>query len=122
MDRDEVVRAYARAWEETDDGARRKLLDDSWADQGLYCDRMARTLGREGLNDLIKGYQGQIPGYTVVLTSGVDVHNEFARFTWEIRNPDGSLVVDGTDFATFDADGRIAQLVGFSPPLPSADD
>ena len=119
MSPDDVINSYARAWEEADDASRWKLLGDSWSDEGLYCDRMARADGRQALNDLIKGYQAQIPGYSVSLTSEVDVHDEFARFTWEIRHPDGSLVLDGTDFATFDADGRIMQLVGFSPPMPA---
>ena len=118
MERDDVVRDYGRAWEETDDAARRRLLDSVWSDDGLYCDRMARAQGRQALDDLIKGYQAQIPGYSVTITSGLDTHNEFARFTWEIRHSDGSLVVDGTDYATFGSDGRIVSVVGFSGPLP----
>ena len=78
---------------------------------------MARVSGCKGLDDLIKGYQAQIPGYSVAIMSGIDSHNEFARFTWEIRHADDALIVDGTDYATFGADGRITRLVGFSGPL-----
>jgi hypothetical protein len=38
----EVVAAYGAAWNEPDEDARRKLLDQAWADDGVYCDPTAR--------------------------------------------------------------------------------
>src|SRR5689334_20533143 len=45
----EVVASYGAAWNETDESARRKLLEAAWADDGVYCDPTATVTGRDAL-------------------------------------------------------------------------
>jgi hypothetical protein len=79
MKRDEIVRSYAMAWQETDEARRSELLQVTWFADGVYCDRMARAEGHEALPGLITMYQQQVPGLTVDLATEVDGHNQFLR-------------------------------------------
>ena len=116
----ETIAAYAAAWRESDEAKRRKLLDESWAEDGVYCDPTARVDGRDALVAHIGGLQEAMPGHSIVETSGVDTHDGFGRFEWEMQGPDGSAVMAGIDFVTFANDGRISQIVGFFGPIEAA--
>ena len=43
----EVVEAYGAAWNEVDQAARRRLLEQAWADDGTYTDPQSDISGRE---------------------------------------------------------------------------
>lgn len=114
----DVVRLYGASWGEPDETERRKLLDKAWTDDGVYSDPTALVQGREALIEHIAEFQAQFPGHMIVLMSGVDEHDGFLRFGWEMRNPDGATVVDGVDFGELAPDGRLARITGFFGPLP----
>ena len=109
---------YARAWLETDPVARRVLLDECWAEDGVYCDPIARTVGRQALADHIGGFQAEQPGARFEVVTGVDGHDGYLRFGWQLRAPDGSVVVEGTDFGELDSGGALRRVIGFLGPLP----
>ena len=115
---DRAVDGYARAWLETDPVARRALLDECWAEDGVYCDPITRTVGRQALADHIGGFQTEQPGARVEVVTGVDGHDGYLRFGWRLRAPDGSVVVEGTDFGELDSGGALRRVVGFLGPLP----
>ena len=54
----EVVSAYTAAWNEPDDGKRRRLLEAAWADDGTYTDPQSDVAGREAANCLTKSGVG----------------------------------------------------------------
>ena len=117
----EVVQQYGAAWNEGDDEARRKLLDASWADDGAYCDPMANLTGRDALSEHIAGFRSMMAGASLSLTSDIDHHDGFVRFTWKVVGADGNDLMEGIDFGHLAADGRIQRIVGFfgpPPPLP----
>jgi SnoaL-like domain len=116
----DVVRTYASAWMETDESARRRALQAAWADNGAYCDPTALVEGREALVKHIGGFQAQLPAHQLVVTSGVDEHHGFLRFTWAIQNSDGNVVLEGIDLGELADDGRLRRIVGFfGPPAAS---
>lgn len=117
----EAVAAYAEAWTGIDETRRQHLLEQCWADEGVYCDPLNTVAGRDGLTKHIAGFSDRFPGHSIKVTTGADVHDGFARFGWEMSDADGQLVTDGVDFATFAPDGRIARIVGFFGPLPPLD-
>ena len=121
MAADGVVRAYGAAWNEPDEAARRKLLNDAWADNGVYSDPMGRAEGREGLAQHIGGFQQQFAGHRIDLTSGVDEHDGFLRFTWAMVGPDGGTVLEGIDFGELAPDGRLRRITGFFGAPPAQD-
>ena len=117
----ETVDLYTAAWHEPDAAARRALLEQAWADDGVYCDPTAIAAGREALVEHLGAFQERMPGHAIVLTSGVDEHDRRLRFSWRMLGPDGNPVIDGMDFGELDADGRLTRIDGFFgpwPPLP----
>lgn len=121
LDPQRAVAAYAEAWTGTDDATLRQLLEECWADKGVYCDPLNVASGREAVIEHIAGFSRRFPGHTIKVTTGTDTHDGFGRFGWEMSGPDGQLVTDGVDFVIFGPDGRIARIVGFFGPLPALD-
>ena len=115
---EEVVAAYMAAWNETDEGKRRRLLEKAWADDGAYTDPQSGVAGREALVALIGGMHGQMPGARIEMTSGVDLHHHKLRFTWRFVSGDGAMTIDGIDFGELADDGRLNKIAGFwgQPP------
>lgn len=114
----EVVQQYGAAWNEEDGEARLKLLDASWADDGVYSDPMANLTGRDALSEHIGGFRSTMAGAVLETTSAVDVHDGFLRFTWKIVGADGNDLMEGIDFGELADDGRLQRIVGFFGPPP----
>ena len=120
MDATEIVNAYGAAWNETDEGERRALLEQSWADDGAYSDPTGAATGRDALVAHIGGFQAMMPGHTIDMTSGLDTRDAVFRFAWVMRNGTED-VLEGMDYGEFAADGRVSKIVGFFGPFPLAD-
>ncbi|MFE7563251.1 nuclear transport factor 2 family protein [Kitasatospora sp. NPDC057500] len=118
-DLQQLAARYLAAWNETDPAARRRLVDEAWAEDGTYTDPLAAVTGREGVDALIGAAQAQFPG--LVFTLGpVDAHHGIARFTWNL-GPAGEVpLVIGFDVLVADAEGRIASVYGFLDRVPGA--
>jgi hypothetical protein len=80
----EIVEAYVAAWNEPDADKRKKLIEQCWADDALYCDPQADIRGRDGLEATIAGFHAQ-----------------------------GNTPIEGVDVGELAADGRLARIVGF---------
>jgi SnoaL-like domain len=117
----EVVTAYGAAWNETDEAARRKLLDHAWADDGVYCDPTAIVNGRDALVAHIAGFHQQFPGARIDQASGVDAHDGWLRFAWTMLAADGATIMDGFDVGELGPDRRLRRIVGFFGPFPPLD-
>ena len=117
MSTEEIVAAYGATWNEPDEAGRADLLATSWADDGVYCDPTALVTGRAALAAHIGGFHQMMPGHTIDLVSGVDVHHDLIRFAWVMRKGD-EVVLEGMDFGELAPDGRIRRIVGFFGPFP----
>jgi hypothetical protein len=115
----EIVAAYCEAWNAPTEGARRELLEKSWADDGAYTDPRSDLSGRDALLAHISHVQATRPGSRIVMTSGVDSHHGLLRFAWKLIDPHGAMLVEGIDFGELAADGRLRRIVGFFGPLPA---
>jgi hypothetical protein len=118
MDVEAVVAAYGASWAETDPDRRRALLEQAWADDGVYEDPTGRAEGRDALVDHIGGFQQAMAGHSIELRSGVDTYGSVFRFAWAMCDPTGAEVMEGVDFGDLSGDGRIARIQGFFGPLP----
>ena len=114
----DAVAAYGGAWSEPDDDERRKILEGCWADDGVYLDPSGRAEGREGLVKHIAGFRQTFPDHRIDMSSGVDAHDGYLRFAWTMVGPDGGQLMEGVDFGTYGADGRITLICGFFGPWP----
>ena len=115
----EAVASYGAAWNETDESARRKLLEAAWADDGVYCDPTATVSGRDALVAHIAGFHQMFAGARIDQASGVDEHDGWLRFAWTMVGADGVTIMDGFDCGELAPDGRLRRIIGFFGPFPS---
>lgn len=115
----ELVARYLETWNETDPAARRKAIDELWAEDGVYTDPIAVADGREAIDATIAAVQGQFGGMTFTLAGPVDAHHNIARFTWNLGPEGEEALVVGFDVAVLDEDGRISNVHGFLDKVPS---
>jgi hypothetical protein len=116
MDHDktiEIVTKYMAAWNEADVGRRNALLEQCWADGGVYVDPGVELAGRDALAQHIGKMQAARPGARLEFMSGVDVHHRFLRFLWRLVRADGTFGDTSIDFGEIGPDGRLIKMVGF---------
>jgi hypothetical protein len=115
-----TVDTYLAMWNETDPARRAQLIARAWAGDGRYVDPMLEAEGHEALGAMVTGVQAKFPNHRFRRVSGVDVHHEELRFGWELRGPDGAVVVAGLDVGALAPDGRLRRITGFFGDLPAA--
>jgi SnoaL-like domain len=117
MDPSKIVAIYGASWNEPDPAKRTALLEEAWADDGIYQDPTGTAEGRAALVTHIGGFHTMFPGRSIDFASGVDVTEYGARFAWVMRNGD-EVEMEGIDFVELASDGRIRRIAGFFGPLP----
>jgi len=118
---DATIAAYIESWNETDPGRRQAAVARAWAASGRYRDPVMVSDSHAGIDAMpalseaegLAGVQARFPGFVLKRTSKVDSHNGSVRFAWSLGPASGPAVVEGVDFATLAADGRLEQVVGF---------
>jgi len=108
----DLIDRYFAAWNATDAAERRALIAETYAEQARYLDPLLQGEGRDGIDAMIASVHARFPGHRFRRTSGVDAHNDRARFSWELAPESGAPVVGGTDFVVI-ADGRLQAVTGF---------
>lgn len=115
----DLIERYLACWNETEPAARRKLIDDLWAEDASYIDPMAEAHGRDAIDATIAAVQGQFPGLVFTPVGSVDAHHRQARFTWGLGPAGVEPIVIGFDVAVTDGDGRLTTVLGFLDKVPS---
>jgi hypothetical protein len=116
-----TIDKYLRAWNETDSVARRKQLDEIWAEGAGYVDPLVQVTGRDGLDQVIAGAQGQFGGLQFERGTTYEEHHNMVRFTWHlVTGPGADPVAVGFDVVVLDGSGRIAAVYGFIDKMPGA--
>jgi hypothetical protein len=117
MDTAAVVATYVQAWHERDEAVRRRLLEQSWADDGVYTDPNTTIEGRDALVDAIAKFHEQRPDVRIEVRSPIDGFGPHFRFVWATVDSAGA-VRDGIDVGRLDRDGRIESIIGFFGVVP----
>jgi SnoaL-like domain len=116
----ETVIRYIAAWNERDPKRRLDLVAATWSEDGSYIDAHRHGKGHGAIDAMLAATQEQFPGYRLNLVSGIEAHNNFARFSWAAGGTqEAPLYLGGTDFATLGADGRIKIVTGFTDAAPA---
>jgi len=118
-DFDTIASRYIATWNEADPEARRRAIDELWAEDGRYVDPLAVAEGRAAIDATIGAVQAQFPGFVFQLAGPVDGHHEQARFTWELGQPGADPLVVGFDVAVLDAQGQLQTVLGFLDKVPT---
>jgi hypothetical protein len=108
-----TVTTYVEAWHERDEATRRRLLEQTWAEDGVYADPEDTIVGREALIDAIGDFHERRPGVRIEIRSPIDAFGRHFRFVWATIDGDGDVLREGIDVGLFDEDGRIVSIVGF---------
>lgn len=117
-DVERAVLGYVAAWNEDDPARLRQLLQECWAEQGMVVSNYETIFGREALFNHIMKFREANPGTRGLLTSGIEQHHDFFRFTVIAVKPDGMPYSPALDVGELDADGRIERIVTFFHELP----
>jgi len=110
---DTIAKDYLSVWNQVDAGARRTQMAAGWADEAEYADPLMAASGRDAICAMIEQARTQFPGHAFALRGKPDSHRQFVRFSWDLAPAGGPPVAGGTDVVRLDAQGRIAEVVGF---------
>jgi hypothetical protein len=110
MDPMDAYARYERAW--NDPAAAAALLDEAWADDGVYADDEVPDglIGRRALVALIAETHETMPGFRVWRTTEPRLLAGRLAVTWSATGGEPPSTQGGTDVIEFDADGRIARV------------
>lgn len=114
-----LVERYIAIWNERDAARRHELITQTWTEEASYCDPHRYSEGHAALDAMIQAVQEGFPGCNFHQRNGVDAHNNYLRFSWELVPEGGEAIAGGTDFATVAADGRLQRIVSFLDFLPA---
>lgn len=115
-----VIDTYFKIWNETDAGARARLIPEAWSKDCSYVDPLQEAAGPEGISTMVDGVHAQFPGHRFRQVDGIDAHHDTVRFTWELVGAEGNVVVKGLDVAELDPSGRLRKVIGFLGDIPAA--
>jgi hypothetical protein len=121
MDHDKaakIVTQYMAAWNEADTAARNALLEQCWADGGVYVDPNVQLNGRDALSRHIAKVQAGRPGARLELMSGIDHHHNVLRFLWTLVRADGTCGDTSIDFGEIGPDEKLVKMIGFFGSAP----
>ena len=116
-----AAQTYVAAWQEGDGGARARLIEACFAEEGRIVSRGGTTIrGRAALAAAMDNFFADPRGLSARLMTAIDVQGPMFRFRSIVEDRDGRVVFDGFDAAEVDGDGRIAVLLTFgaSPAFP----
>lgn len=114
-----TIDQHLAAYCDGDSARRAAAVARTWCADGRLVDPPLQSRGHDGISAQAEALLSQFPGHSFRRCSGIDQHNGFARYEWQLCNAEGQAVVQGCDFAEFDDSGRLRQVVGFFGPLPA---
>src|SRR5262249_60294225 len=117
----DVIAQYLACWNETDPLARRKLIDQSWAEDASYIDPLAEARGRDAIDATIAAAQSQFPGFVFTLAGPLTrtTSRHVSDGAWAPRAPTRSGSASMWPSPTTPA--RSAPFSASSPKCPPSD-
>jgi hypothetical protein len=86
----DTIEKYLQCWNQKDSVARRKQIDEIWAEGAGYVDPLVQVTGRESLDEVIAGAQNQFGGLQFERGTTYEEHHNVARFTWHLVSAPGT--------------------------------
>ena len=106
------IDAFFSAWSETDESARRRILEEAATDDVRFGDAFSCTSGRDDLVAHLSAVQRFMPGMTISRDGDVRQCQGIAIAPWVARAADGTGRGRGTNVFGLSADGRIRTATG----------
>lgn len=118
-----LAERYVAAWNEPDPTVRRKLIDELWAEDGSYYNRLFVVRGRDMI-DMIVGVAQQeyaAKGFSFRTRNDAHGHHNGIRFGWVmVVTETGEVDTFGEEFLVLDDAGQISLDYQFAikpPPV-----
>jgi uncharacterized protein YndB with AHSA1/START domain len=108
-----ILDTYISAWAERDPLARRRLLEQCWAEDGVFQDAMGYAEGLDELDDYIATAQRFAPNVVMTNDGTPSRSHGFVNHRWRMIGPDGTTMMTGTNTLELTDDGRIRSVIGF---------
>ncbi|MFT5063321.1 MAG: hypothetical protein ACI91G_000688 [Gammaproteobacteria bacterium] len=108
----ESLKHYLLMWNELNPDDIRGHLDRAVSDDCLWVDPQHSHIGRDALEENVRGFHSKYGSAELSLASNVDGHNSRYRYEWEITL-NGQILIHGFDVATLNSDGQIERVDGF---------
>jgi uncharacterized protein YndB with AHSA1/START domain len=107
------IDAFFSAWNEADEGARRRRLEEATTEDVRFGDAFSCTAGRDDLVAHLAAVQRFLPGMTIARDGDVRECQGVAIAPWIARAADATERGRGTTVFGLAADGRIRTATGF---------
>lgn len=109
---------YNEAFAEADRSRRLALLSRSMTAGAEIWGPKRVFAGYEQISEKIEGFHQNWPQCRLVLTTGLNVFQNVARFGTAIIGPDGAVLASGQAVIELADDGRIQRVIPFWEALP----
>lgn len=111
--------AYTQAWSAPDLDLAHRLIASCMAEDCEIIGPGYCFVGLPAVLAEIERFHTQQPGAKAVVTSPIDRHGRWARFTIALRAADGRVVHEGWDIVELDAQDKVRRVITFWGALPS---
>ncbi len=113
MDAARLAVDFVAAWNEDDPERRWELVTRALAEAVEIFGPGAELRGHTQVLAAIAAFRGETPPRRTVLTSPVEAHHRFGRYTWVIVDEHDAVLQRGTDVLELGPDGRLARVITF---------
>lgn len=117
-----LVDRYMAMWNETDAAARRKLVDEVWAEDGAYFNRLFVARGRDIIEAAVATAHDEYyaKGFSFKSQNDAYGHHGGVKFGWVmITTATGEVDTFGQDFVILDGQDQITMDYQFGMKPPS---
>ena len=119
---EDLVRSYLAAWTERRAAARRRLLEACWEEGAHFSSWTTHVQGLDAMDAHIAAGQRQHPRQCHrALTCDAHISANKVSFTWALVDPEGMVLVEGSDWAEVGAGGRFVRVTSFARRPEPAD-
>jgi hypothetical protein len=121
-----LIDAYTAAWNERDDGARRRRIANLWTPDGFTAHRTLMARGHDAIEARVGSanakWIGEM-GYAFRATEDLQAHHDAVQVVWAMGAPNGTTDSQGFNTLLLAPDGRVAADYQFAvaPPPVNAE-
>ena len=117
----QLVDRYIATLNEPDPGARRKLIDELWAENGSYTNRLFVCTGHDEVDMAMTAMHDEYfaKGFSFRSANNAYGHHQGVKFNWVlVTTATGEVDTFGEEFLILDDEGRISvdYQFGVRPP------
>ncbi|WP_018348363.1 hypothetical protein [Longispora albida] len=121
MDYNRLADRYIASWNADDPAERRKIIDEIWAEDGTYVNRVFAVQGRDYIDFAVGRAHAEYAqkGFSFRSQGNAYGHHNGFKFGWVMVDERGEVDTYGEDFMLVDDNGQITVDYQFAMKRPS---